>query len=92
LQYQLTYEVIGILLLCSGLILFFLPWTLAAKQESGWTSATVLVMIILGFCLIVAFAAYEAFLSPKSFASFSLLKDRNVLGACLLVFGWSLSN
>ncbi|KAJ5109358.1 siderophore iron transporter [Penicillium angulare] len=91
-DYFIHFDVIGVVLLCSGLTLFFLPWTLAAKQEESWKSATVLVMIILGFCLIVAFVAYEAFLSPKSFVPFSFLKDRNILGACLLLFGWSLSN
>ena len=80
------------ILFCAGMTLFFIPWTLAAKGQNGWTSATILVMIILGFCLIIAFVLYEAFISPKPFVSLSLLKDRNVLGTSLMVFGWGLGN
>ncbi|EED20889.1 siderophore iron transporter, putative [Talaromyces stipitatus ATCC 10500] len=85
-------DMIGVILFCSGLTLFFIPWTLAAKQENGWTSASILVMIVLGFFLLVALTIWERVFTPKSFLPFHCLRNRNILGTCILSFAMSLSN
>lgn len=41
-------------------------------------------MITVGGVLFFVFAAYEKFYAPKPFIPFHLLKDRTVLGACIL--------
>jgi hypothetical protein len=46
-------------------------------------------MIVLGFVLLIAFGLWEYFFAPKTFFPFYFMKDRNVVGACLLgFFGW----
>lgn len=41
-------------------------------------------MIIVGFVLLVVFVLYEKYLARLPFFNFKLLKDRTVIGACLL--------
>jgi hypothetical protein len=65
---------------------------LTAKQENGWTSPSVLVMIFLGFFLIVLLITWEIFFSPKCLFHCFCLKDWNVLGTCILTFSLGLAN
>jgi hypothetical protein len=74
---------IGVVLFGAGVTIFLLPFTLAASSYKSWGSGSEITMFVLGGVLIVAFVVYEWFWSPKSFIAFSLLKDRNVLGACI---------
>jgi len=71
-------------LLCVGLVLFLLPFSLAGSDGTSWSSGSTIAEIVVGFVLILAFAAYERFLAPKPFIPFSLLVSRNVMGACVL--------
>jgi hypothetical protein len=81
--------VIGVLLLCFGFSLFLLPFGLVAYQGNGWTSPRMIFMIIFGIVLIVVFAVYEKLWAPKAFFPTYLMKDRSIVGACLLgCNGW----
>jgi hypothetical protein len=44
----------------------------------------IITMMVIGGACLIAFVAYEKYLSPLSFIPFRLLTDRSVIGACLL--------
>ena len=48
-------------------------------------------MLVVGAALLGLFAAHEAFLAPVPFITYSILKDRTVLGACLLDITYQVS-
>ena len=81
---MLTSIVLGLTLLSTGFILTLLAVTLAKSSGSTWRSAHTLVMIILGPLLLVCFAIYERSYAPRPLIPFHLLRDRTVLGACLM--------
>lgn len=43
-------------------------------------------MIVLGICSLISFSVWEIDLAPTSCAPWALLRDRNVLGGCLVGF------
>ena len=74
---------LAVFLLAGGLVLFLLPFSLAASTSDEWRSASVVSMLVIGFVMLVAFGLVERFVSPKPFIPYVLLVDRTVLGACL---------
>ncbi|KAH7084683.1 major facilitator superfamily domain-containing protein [Paraphoma chrysanthemicola] len=88
-HWAIEFDLIGVLLLCFGFSLFLLPFGLVAYQVNGWTSPRMIFMIIFGIVLIVVFAVYEKLWAPKAFFPTYLMKDRSIVGACLLgCNGW----
>jgi hypothetical protein len=89
---SLTYEgvahtdnpVLGVFLLASGLVLFLLPFDLAASAPDQWKTNYIIAMLVVGFCLLIAFGLVERYWSSKPFIPYKLLTSRTVLGACLL--------
>ncbi|KAL6820234.1 major facilitator superfamily domain-containing protein [Trichoderma sp. SZMC 28015] len=84
LYYCREFDAIGLLLLTAGLALFLLPFNLYALQPLGWRSPLIICLLVFGFLLTVAFALWERFFAPVTFIPYSLLLDRNMIGACLL--------
>ncbi|KAK5168006.1 uncharacterized protein LTR77_006573 [Saxophila tyrrhenica] len=82
--YAIEFDVIGLLLIVSGLALFLLPFSLYSYQSEGWQSPMIICMIVFGGLLLIGFGFYERFLAPKTFIPFGLLTDRTVLGAYIL--------
>ncbi|EAS36082.1 siderophore iron transporter [Coccidioides immitis RS] len=82
--YFFEFDIIGLLLITSGLAMFLLPFSLYSYQADGWKSPLVLCLIIFGGLLVIAFALYEKLFAPVTFIPFDLLTDRTVLGACIL--------
>jgi hypothetical protein len=80
-HYVLEFDLAGLLLLCAGLALFLLPFSLYSYQPKGWQSPMVICMIIFGGLLLIAFSLYEKFVAPVTFIPFHLLTDRTVVGA-----------
>ena len=72
------------ILICAGFSLFLLPFNLATYQAHKWQSGSIIAMIVIGGLLLIFFVIYEKLWAPKSFVPFELLKDRTVLGACVL--------
>lgn len=77
-HYAIEFDVVGVLLICAGLALFLLPFSLYSYQPKGWQSPMIICMIVFGGLLLIAFALYEKYLAPKTFIPFSLLTDRTV--------------
>lgn len=84
-------SVLGIFLIAAGLVLFLLPFNLAASAADSWRSAHIIAMLVVGIVCLVAFVVVERFVSPKPFIPFHLLANRTVLGACVLGFSWQIA-
>lgn len=82
---MLTLEIaLGVFLFSAGLVLFFLAFDISGSAPSSWGTPYIIVMLVLGFCLLFAFVAYEKWLAPKRLFAFGFLWNRTLLGACLL--------
>jgi hypothetical protein len=71
------------ILLIAGWALLLLPLSLANYAALGWRSASIIAMLVIGFCCLVAFAIHERFFARKPFLPFHYLTDRSVIGSCL---------
>lgn len=82
--YIIEFDIFGILLLAGGLAIFLLAFNLYSRQENGFASPMIICMIVFGVVLMGLFVIYEKFFAPKTFMPYELLKDRTVMGACVL--------
>lgn len=76
-------DLIGLVLLMAALSLLLLPLSLASYQADKWRSPSIIAMLVVGAVCLVAFVVYERW-APKTFIRYELLKNRNILAACLL--------
>lgn len=77
------------ILVCSGFCCVLMPIGLATGSADLWKSPPVTILLIIGILCLLAFGLWEYFWAPKTFFPFHLLKDRSVVGACMLGFnGW----
>ncbi|KAJ5173652.1 Major facilitator superfamily domain general substrate transporter [Penicillium coprophilum] len=89
--YVMEFDVVGIFLMIGGTILFLTSFNIAGNTEGQWESPKIIAMMVVGFCVLVAFVAYERWLAPKPFIPFNLITDRTVIGACLLDITYQVS-
>ncbi|KAF7719988.1 MFS-type transporter [Penicillium ucsense] len=89
--YIIEFDIIGVMLMIGGLILFLTSFNIAGNTVDVWQSPKVIAMMVVGFCVLLAFAAYERWGAPKPFIPFELLCDRTVIGACLLDITYQVS-
>ncbi|KAJ7684230.1 major facilitator superfamily domain-containing protein [Mycena polygramma] len=82
--YVVEFDTLGVLMFSTGLTLFLLPFDIADDSPDGWKTGYIIAMLVLGFFLLIAFAAYERYLAPTPLINYSILTDRTVTGACLL--------
>ncbi|KAI8716564.1 MFS domain-containing protein [Fusarium sp. LHS14.1] len=90
-HYVIEFDVLGIFLFAAGLVIFLLPFNIAAMAPNGWASGYIIAMIIVGFILLVMFGLNELYLAPVPFLKFNFLTDRTLIGACLLDLTYQLS-
>ncbi len=74
-----------------GLILFLTSFNIAGNTEGEWQSAKIIAMLVVGFCVLLAFGAYERWGATKPFIPYNLLANRTVIGACLLDITYQVS-
>jgi len=79
-----TQLVIGVVIFSVGLVVFFLPFDIAASAPHGWASGYIIAMIVVGVIMLVVFTLYETYLAPVPLLNWRLLTNRTVIGACLL--------
>ncbi|KAK2841627.1 hypothetical protein FQN49_006070 [Arthroderma sp. PD_2] len=84
LFYCREFDAVGLLLLTTGLALFLLPFNLYTYQPLGWRSPLILCLLVFGLVFMFVFALWEKFFAPIKFIPYSLLLDRNMVGACFL--------
>lgn len=82
--YLREFDAVGLLLASAGVAFFLLPFNLYTFQAKGWNSPLIICFLVFGILLMIAFTIWEKFFAPISFIPWKILKDRTVLGACLL--------
>jgi MFS family permease len=80
----LTSLVVGAFLLMAAWVLFLLPFSLAQYGRSQYSSATFIVLVVIGFLMFFVFAAWEKWGARTHFIRYELIKRPTILGACLL--------
>ncbi|KAJ5272799.1 siderochrome-iron transporter MirB [Penicillium angulare] len=85
------FDLLGVLFFASGLVIFLLPFTLAARAPHGWATGYIIAMLVVGFVLLVLFALYEIYVAPVPFLNHEFLVNRTILGACLLDMTYQIS-
>ncbi|KAJ6014804.1 MFS general substrate transporter [Penicillium herquei] len=82
--YVIEFDALGVFLFSAGLVLFLLPFDIAASAPNTWATDYIIAMLVVGFCLLFIFIIYEWKFAPKRLFQFQFLWNRTVLGACLL--------
>ncbi|CAI7601861.1 unnamed protein product [Penicillium glandicola] len=90
-HHAMEFDVFGILLMVGGTILFLTSFNISGNTEGQWKSPKIIGMMVVGFCVLVAFVSYERWVAPKPFIPFHLITDRTVIGACLLDVTYQIS-
>ncbi|KAL3475216.1 major facilitator superfamily domain-containing protein [Aspergillus californicus] len=83
-HYYHEFDVVGAILLMAGWVLLLLPFSLASNGRTQYQDAAFIAMVVIGFCLLFVFAAWEKWGARVHFISYELLKQRTVLGACCM--------
>ncbi|KAL1904160.1 hypothetical protein Sste5344_010140 [Sporothrix stenoceras] len=83
--------VMGVLLACFGIALVLLPLSLTTNRVQEWKSGSTIAMLVMGVVCLIALIIYERLITTRHFVDFSLLRDRTAWGACLVMFGQTLS-
>ncbi|KAJ9628433.1 hypothetical protein H2204_009270 [Knufia peltigerae] len=83
-RYAIEVDLLGIIILASGMALFLLPFSLYSYQKDKFRSPMIICMITFGGALLVFFTFWERYLAPKTFIPFELLMDRTVFCAGLM--------
>ncbi|KAB8238684.1 hypothetical protein ETB97_003716 [Aspergillus alliaceus] len=81
-HYIIEFDLIGALILMAAWILILLPFSLQTYGRAQYKSAAFIAEIVVGFCLLFVFAAWEKWFARIHFVRYELLKSRTVLGAC----------
>jgi MFS family permease len=94
--YAKEFDVVGILLLVTGLALFLLSFNLYTYQALRWKSPMIICFLIFGALLVAMFVLWERFFAPVTFIPWYLLKNRTVIFtytmAGALYVGWYIWN
>lgn len=90
--YVIEFDVVGLLVLATGLALFLLAFNLYSFQADTWRSPMIICFIIIGFLLLIAFGLWEKYGAPVTFVPWHLLKNRTVVFTYTMAFtlyvGW----
>ncbi|TKX23792.1 MFS transporter-like protein 69 [Elsinoe australis] len=90
--YIREFDTVGLLLLSAGVAFILLPFNLYTVMAEGWGSALIICFLVVGVALLIAFAVWEKSFAPISFIPWTILRDRQGLGACGLSLTLFLSN
>ncbi|KAF9871563.1 major facilitator superfamily transporter [Colletotrichum karsti] len=88
--YAREFDVLGLVLVATGLSLLLLSISIYSYQPQGWRSPLIISFIVIGFLLIVSFLLYERYLAPQTFLPWAVIRDRtvvftNIMAAALYV-------
>lgn len=79
-------DILGGILLISGMALFFIPFTLTGKKSSyRWHEAKLITMLVVGLVLLFVFSIWNFKYSRKPFVPVSALKSRSAVIIIILV-------
>jgi hypothetical protein len=90
--YAKEFDVIGVLILATGLAIFLLAFNIYTYQVNEWRSPLIICFLVFGFLLIICFGLWEKYLAPVTFIPWPLLKNRTVIFTYTMAFtlyiGW----
>jgi len=67
-----------------GWSLLLLPFNLVSSAPEGWKTGYIIAMIVLGVLCLAGFAVWEEYFATVAYLPFRFLKDRTIIGACLV--------
>lgn len=80
--FSIEMDLIGLLLLGLAFSLILLALNLAPAADGGWSNASMIAMLVIGFVILGLFIAYEALLAPVPFSPRRILTNKAFLAAC----------
>ncbi|KAL2812313.1 major facilitator superfamily domain-containing protein [Aspergillus granulosus] len=83
-HYIIEFDAFGVLVFSAGLTVFFLPFEIADSAPHGWSTGYIIAMIVVGVVMLAVFVVHELYIAPVPMIKFSFIRDRTVIGACLL--------
>ncbi|KAF7562603.1 hypothetical protein G7046_g1519 [Stylonectria norvegica] len=86
LLYQglIDIDILGLLVLGTSFSLILLPFTLAENADHGWSNASMIAMLVVGFVLLIAFVFLEIYVIPKPLMTKRILKNRTFIAAVFI--------
>ncbi|CAK1364125.1 unnamed protein product [Cercospora beticola] len=84
MHYFHEFDIVGCVLLMLAFVLFLLPFSLQSYGRASFTSATFIAMVVIGVCLFPVFYVWERYFARVHFVRWELIRERTVLGACVL--------
>jgi hypothetical protein len=85
-HYMHEFDVIGLLLISTGFAFLLLPFNLYTMEAKGWRSALIICFLVFGVLFIAAFVMWERFFARICLTPWATLRDRTVLGTCIVGF------
>ncbi|KAK0380167.1 major facilitator superfamily transporter [Colletotrichum limetticola] len=76
--------VVGLILVMAGWSMLLLPFSLVSNATHQWKSPTIICLIVFGVIGLALFALWERNFAKVSLFPYHFLKDRTILGACLV--------
>ncbi|EFQ36422.1 major facilitator superfamily transporter [Colletotrichum graminicola M1.001] len=83
-HYAIEFDAVGLVLVMAGWSMLLLPFSLVSGATHEWKSPTIICLIVFGVVALALFAVWERFFAKVSLFPYQFLKDRTVLGACLV--------
>ncbi|KAL4938715.1 hypothetical protein BDV06DRAFT_214880 [Aspergillus oleicola] len=84
IHYAHEFDIVGAFLLMAGWVILLLPFSLVTAGRAGYSSATFIAMVVVGFVVLIVFGIWEKWGARVQFIKYELLKQRTVLGACCM--------
>ena len=72
------------ILTIAGFSLILLPLSIAKRAPDGWATGYIIAMLVIGPLCLVAFGAWEKWFAKVPYLPFHYLRNRTILGSCLL--------
>ncbi|CAO1628819.1 unnamed protein product [Parajaminaea phylloscopi] len=83
---SIELDLLGLLLLTFGWTIFLLPFQLASKAKGKYNNPSIIAMIVTGPVILLLFALYEVYLSPKPLITKRILLNRTFQLAVVIDF------
>ncbi|KAF6799523.1 siderophore iron transporter mirb [Colletotrichum sojae] len=83
-HYFIEFDVIGLILISAGFSMFLLPFSLTNTVGHKWQSPTIICLIVFGLVSLGLFVCWEKWFAKVCLFPYKFLKDRTVLGGCLV--------
>jgi len=84
LRWTNKVAVVGIILITASFALILLPFSIAQYARNGWATPYIIAMEVIGVVCGASFVVWEYKFSPAQFLPWHYLKDRSIIGSCLL--------